>query len=255
MSTVVMTAQNTRVRNLSNEATYDGNISIMCDKASYAVHHKMLLSVLTNYINGLGLTRDTAIWNRLTALESDTLWTNGSGNQSIHATNSEDTATGNYALAHGYQTWAYLQGSRAYGSGSGKAVIVDGWAQCIEYTTYATIIQGATDTLFIGTTGTIDIPNNYALYITVNILGAAYSGGDKGLTYSGAFSFVIKQLAGVTSKTATDTLAINIEAGITSAVTFAADDTNERLIIQATGTDAGAMFWTAEVKMVMIKFD
>jgi hypothetical protein len=215
----------------------------------------MLLSVLTNYINGLGLTRDTAIWNRLTALESDTLWTNGSGNQSIQATNSEDTATGNYALAHGYQTWANLQGSRAYGSGSGKAINVDGWSQCIEFTTYCTITDGNTDTLFIGTTGTIDIPNNFAIFTTVNILGVAYNGADKGLTYSGSFAFTIKQLSGVTSKTATDTIAISIESGITSAVTFAADDTNERLIIQATDTDAGAMYWTAEVKMVMIKFD
>ena len=255
LSALITTAQTSRIRNLSNEATYNGTLCVPVDKSTYSVHHKLYLSVLTNYIDGLSATRDTAIWNRLTVLEGDTLWEAGTGTQSIQAIASSSTASGDYGLAHGYQSWANFQGSRGYSSGSGKAVAVDGWAECLEFTAYGNTGTGAGDTLLIGTTDNIDIPNNYATYTTVKILGVGYSGSDKAKTYGGEFAFMIKQDGGTTSISAVDTLAFNLEAGCTAVFVPLADDTNERLVLSVTGTDGGNMYWKAEVKMILIKFD
>jgi hypothetical protein len=245
----------TRIRQLITEPTYNGTISIPCDRSTYSVHHKIFLSTISDYVNGLSLTRDTAIWDRLTSLESNTVWEAGSGTRSIQAVNSQDTATANYSLAHGFQTHANIRGARSYSSGS-TTRSTDGWSQCLEFTMYGSYVKGSRDSLLVGGVDSVFIPNNFAILTTVSIIGVGTSGGaDLGLTYSGTFQFVIKNIAGTTSKTATDTLAINVEAGVTAAVLFAADDTNEALIIDVTSTNDSDMYWKAEVKMVAIKFD
>lgn len=251
---VVCVGQTNRIRNLTTEPTYNGTLYFAVDRSTYTVHRKIAASTISDYINGLSLTRDTAIWNRLTALESDTVWMAGSGTQSIQAVNSGDSASANYSLSHGRQSFATIQGGRSYSSGS-TTINTDGWAQCIEFTAYGDIKATDTDSLLIGGIDTIFIPNNYAIQATVKILGVAYNGPDKGLTYAGTYEFVIKQVAGKTSKTETDTIAENIEAGITSTVVFRANDTDESLEIEVTSTEGGDMYWTAEVRMVMIKFD
>jgi len=248
-------AQSSRIKNLTTESTYAGTLSIPCDKSTYSVHHKIFLSTITNYIDGLSATRDTAIWDRLTAVENDTVWTAGSGTQSIMAIASQDTATGDYSLAHGYQSWANFQGSRSFSSGSGKAVNVDGWGEGLEFTAYSQCPLGATDTMLIGTTETIDIPNNYALMCNVKLLGVAYTGADKGLTYIGEYNFMIKNVSSTTSLAGLDTLAENIESGFTGTFVPSADNTNDRLILTVTSSDAGAVYWNALITMSIIKFD
>lgn len=253
--TITATSQTARIRNLTTEPTYNGTLSVPCDRSTYAVHHKIYLSTISDYVNGLGLARDTAIWDRLTALELDTVWEAGGGTQSIQAVASQDSSSADYGLAHGFQSYSNIQGARSYSSGS-TTRNTDGWSQCLEFTMYGSYVKTSRDSLLVGGTDSVFIPNNFAILTTVSIIGVGTNGGaDLGLTYSGTFSFVIKNIAGTTSKTATDTLAINIEAGVTAAVLFAADDTNEALIIDVISTDDSDMFWKAEVKMVAIKFD
>ncbi len=252
---ITLSASAQRIKNLTTETTYNGNLMLSCDYSTYNVHHKIYLSTVTNYINGLSATRDTAIWTRLTTLENDTLWQPGSGTQSIQAIASADSALGDYSLSHGYQSWASILGSRAFSSGSGKAVTVDGWAQGIEFTAYSVATLGATDTMLIGTIDPIDIPNNYAIECSVKVLGVAYTGADKGLTYVGEYHFMIKQYGGTTTLAGLDTIAENIEAGFTGTFAPTADDTNERLILTVASSDAGAVFWSAIIIMNIIKFD
>ena len=252
--TLAASAQTGRIRGLTTETTYNGTLSIPCDRSTYSVHHKIFLSTITDYINGLALTRDTAIWERLTSLEADTVWTAGGGTSSIMAVNSQDTAYGNYSLAHGYQSRAYAQGMRAYSSGALATYGTAGWGQAFEFTATIEAKAAATDTLLIGGIDVIPIPNNHSILATVTVHGVAYNGVDAGLTYNGTYQFCIKQIAGTTTITAIDTLAETIEAGITATFTAVADDANERLILQVVGTDGGDMYWYAEVKGIIIKF-
>jgi hypothetical protein len=49
----------TRIRDLTNQATYDGSVYVPVDKAGYTTTKKMQLSVIAAYINGLRATNDT----------------------------------------------------------------------------------------------------------------------------------------------------------------------------------------------------
>ena len=242
---IAASGQTTRIRNLTTEPTYSGALSIPCDKSTYSVHHKIFLSTIYDAFIDAAADRDTAMQ----------IWEEGSGTQSIQAVNSSDTATGSYAVAHGYQTWAGIRGSRSYSSGAGKAFNVDGWAQCIEFTAYGQTGSSASDTMLVGSVDNIIVGNNFVYQTNVRVLGVGYTGADAGKTYSGEYQFVIKNVAGTTSLLGLDTIAENVEAGITATFIPTADDTNEYLILTCNGTDGGNMFWKAEITMVVIKFD
>lgn len=250
-----LNAQTGRIKSLTTERVYDNNLMFVVDKSSYSAHRKIYASTIATYINNLGLTRDTVIWQRLTDLENNEVFEAGGNSSSVQQVSASDTAYGDYSLAHGYQTVASLQGSRAYSSGSVPAG-TDGWGQCVEFTVYNNYIKAANSgTLLINNADSIFIANNHIYLTTVKIVGSAYNGVDKGLNYTGTYQFLIKNVAGTTTLAGVDTIAEYIEAGNTATVVFTANDATEELIITATSTDGGDMFWIAEIKMVMIKFD
>lgn len=248
-----VSGQATRIRNLVNQPTYDSNLYFAVDRSTFATHRKILASTLTDYINGLSLTRDTAIWNRLDTLENNELFVAGGGDASVQLANTNDTALADYSFAHGYNSKAYLIGSRAYSSGNGKSIDALGWSQNIEYTVSGESPLNSYDTLLIANITPIDIQNKYTYHFTLTVIGVE---NKSGFAESGVFVFKMKQISGTTTISAIDTVAYNKDGGgLVSSIVISADDTTERLIIKVGGNSNDKMYWHGKMDVQMIKFD
>jgi len=159
------------------------------------------------------------------------------------------TASECYTLAQGLWSCASQFGQRSWANGSFSGTATD--QQQVQYNLSNTTSSTTPAYLFLqgGSTGEISIKTNSVMMLNINTIGIETDGAPVG---SSQVYAIIKNVAGTTSIIHQNVIADHYGVG-GLAITISADNTNDTLRIQVTGT-ANTMRWVSYVNGVEILY-
>lgn len=155
-----------------------------------------------------------------------------------------NSSTGFASLATGYYSSALRRGQRSHSSGSFGGF--NGDAQYVDFTGYVRTTNAiATEMALDGSSARLTIPSGRVMSGTINVQGVK-SDGSVVAHYMRQFS--IKNVGGVTSLVAVNTIGTDVASG--TAISVTANDASDFLSIQVTGIASEIWRWTAHIQAV-----